>query len=162
MCNNHGDLTGNAGKKYICFGCDMVPGLSSCNTHIGFKVIDGIFYNSAYLIKGIPFLGISLDTGEHAEIHVISSIGGASSGSVAARISTVKYPFAFYHADFRTTPFDAVGSPLFPGNTTIVHGEGRGVGTGGVSIDVVADFFERALISGIIGNKDFRKMKFIF
>ncbi len=75
--NNYGKLAGNPCKEYIRFRSGMVPGLPPGDAHVGFKVVDGPFYDRPYLIEGIPFNGIPLDAWEHAEVHVFVSIGGA-------------------------------------------------------------------------------------
>ncbi|WP_173793705.1 hypothetical protein [Dorea formicigenerans] len=46
----------------------MVSGLSTSDTHIGFEVLDGTFYNSSYFIDAIPFIRITLDTRKHAQM----------------------------------------------------------------------------------------------
>lgn len=64
--------------KHICFcGC-MVSGTFPCDTHIRFKMVDRPLYGSPYLIEGIPFRCVALDTREHAEFHVFISVGGQS------------------------------------------------------------------------------------
>ena len=78
MGDDHGKLAGNACKKYIRFcGC-VVTGSASGNAHIDFEVADGTFYNRSDFIEGFPFVRITLDAGEHAEVHVVVSISGAS------------------------------------------------------------------------------------
>ena len=51
----------------------MVSGLSTSDTHIGFEVLDGTFYNSSYFIDAIPFIRITLDTRKHAQMRNESS-----------------------------------------------------------------------------------------
>ena len=46
----------------------VVSGLSTSDTHIGFEVLDGTFYNSSYFIDAIPFIRITLDTRKHAQM----------------------------------------------------------------------------------------------
>ena len=41
VSNDHCDLAGDTGREYICFLCSMVPGLTSGDTHVDLKVIDG-------------------------------------------------------------------------------------------------------------------------
>lgn len=44
--------------------------------------------------------------------------------------------------DHGTDPFDVVGAPFFTGDTAILHGKGRVIGTGRVAVFVIADFFQ--------------------
>ena len=48
------------------------------NAHIDFKVVDGTFCNRLGFAEGLPFVRITLDTAEHAEVHIVVSISGAS------------------------------------------------------------------------------------
>lgn len=59
---------GNASEENISFCGGMVSGLSTSDTHIGFEVLDGTFYNSSYFIDAIPFIRITLDTRKHAQM----------------------------------------------------------------------------------------------
>ena len=108
MGNNYCDLAGDTGKEYICFGGEMISDLTSGDTHVDLKVIDGALHDSAYLVKGDPFFRIPLDTGEHAQFHVVSGVGSTSFCSAAAGIITLTYPFAFHHVDFEAAPFDVL------------------------------------------------------
>lgn len=140
VCNDHSDLASNTSKEYVCLGGGMVPGLTSSDTHVYLKVIDGTFHNGAYLVKRDPFLRIPLDAGEHAQVHILGGIGGTAFFGTAAGDITITDPFTFYHVDFGATPFDAVGSSFFTSDTTITHGKGRIIGTGGITVNVVTDF----------------------
>ena len=60
----------------------MAAGLPSGDAHAVLKVADGAFHGSPYLIEGSPFIGIPLDAGEHAEVHVFVSVGGQPVGVV--------------------------------------------------------------------------------
>ena len=64
MGNDYRKLAGNAGQKDIRLCGDMVPGFSPGNAHVGFKMIDGSFDNGSDLVKGGPFLRVSLNTGK--------------------------------------------------------------------------------------------------
>lgn len=68
VCNDDGKLACNSGKKEICFCCPVVAGFSARNVHVDFQVVDGTFHNAPDCVKGIPFIGIPLDAGKHAEI----------------------------------------------------------------------------------------------
>lgn len=78
MGNNDCKLAGNTGKEYIRFRGDVIPGFSSGNTHVDLQVVDGTFHNDPDLVKRIPFIGIPLDAGKHAEIEIFIGIGGTS------------------------------------------------------------------------------------
>ena len=124
-------------------------------------MVDGTFHNGSDFVKGIPFLGISLDSEEHAKIHIFVGASGASFGSGGAGSFAVADIFTFNHMNFGTNPFATVCTSLFPGNTTILHGKGRVIWTGGITVFVVTDFFEAAFISGVVRNQSFGKMKFV-
>ena len=124
VCNDHRDLAGNTGKEYICFGSGIVSGLTSGDTHIYLKVVDGTFHNGTDPIKSDPFIGIPLDAGEHAQVHILGGISGTAFLCTAAGDITVTDPFTFYHVDFGTAPFDSVRPSFFTGDTTIMHGKG--------------------------------------
>ena len=130
MGDNDGELACNPGKKNICFCGGVVFGFSSGNTHVDFQVVDGTFYNGSDFIKGIPFIGISLYAGKYAEIQIFVCISGASFGCSGTGIFVVTDIFSLYHMNFGTKPFDAVSTPFFTGNTAILHGKGRVIGTG--------------------------------
>ena len=83
------------------------------------------------------------------------SVSSAAFGSGAARVFALADILSVHHVDFGTTPLDAVRSALFPGNTTVTHGKGRILRAGWIAVNVVADFFEGAFISGIVGNEHF-------
>ena len=102
-----------------------------------------------------------MNSWEHTEIQVFVCISGAPFDGGGAGIFTIADIFSFYHVNFGTNPFDTVSTSLFMGNTTILHGKGRIVGTGRIAIFVVTDFFESAFVSGVVRNQSFGKMKFI-
>ena len=85
----------------------MVSGLSTSDTHIGFEVIDGTFYNSSYFIDAIPFIRITLDTRKHAQIHVFIGISCPVSFGRAARVIAITNP-AFMIVYFGADSFDTV------------------------------------------------------
>ncbi len=153
MGNNDGKLTCNSGKKNICFCGGVVSGFSSGNTHVDFQVVNGTFYNGSDFVKGIPFFGISLNAGEHAEIQIFICLGGTSFGGGRAGCVTIADILAFYHMNFGANPFDAVITSLFVSNTAILHGKGRVIWTGGITVFIVPNFFESAFISGIVRNQ---------
>ena len=124
-------------------------------------MVDGTFHNGSDFVKGIPFFGISLDAGEHAEIQISVCISGTSFGGGRAGIVTIADILSFYHVNLRANPFDTVSTSLFMGNTTMFHGKGRVIGTGGITVFIVIDFFEAAFISGIVRNHSFGKRKVI-
>lgn len=88
-------------------------------------MVDGTFHNGSDFVKGIPFKGISLDCGEHAQIQIFVCISSASFSGGGAEIFTVTDIFTLYHVNLGTNPFDTVSTSLFVGNTTILHGKRR-------------------------------------
>lgn len=78
VCDNDGQLAGNSSKKHIRFRSEMVTGFPFGNAHVGFEMVNGALYNSPYFIEGDPFIGIPLDAGEHAEVHVFIRVRGTS------------------------------------------------------------------------------------
>ena len=106
--NNHGKLAGNACKEHIRFCGGMVTCFSPGDTHAGFEVVDGTFHNGSDFIGGIPFIRITLDAGEHAEVHVIVSISGPAFFGSTARVFTIADPLPFYHVNFWANPFITV------------------------------------------------------
>lgn len=162
MGNNHCDLAGNTGKKYICFGCGVIPGFTACYTHVGFKVIDCTFHNGTDFVKGDPVIRIPLDAGEHAEVHVLIGVSGASFFSSTARLFAVADPFPFDHMDFGADPFIPAGTSLFMAVSSEFHIKGIIFGAGGIAVYVVADFFKSAFVPWVIGDKSFREVEFIF
>ena len=162
MGNDYGKLAGNACKKYIRFcGC-VVTGSASGNAHIDFEVADGTFYNRSDFIEGFPFVRITLDAGEHAEVHVVVSISGASLLCSAAWLRAVTYPFSFYHVDFWAYPFVPVRASFFVAVPGIFHGEADVFWAGGITVSVIADLFKSTLIPWVIRDQGFGKMEFIF
>ena len=63
----------------------MVSGHSAGNTHICFQVVDGPFHDSPDLIGAVPFIGITLQTWEHAELHIFIGVSGPALFCSAAR-----------------------------------------------------------------------------
>lgn len=112
-------------------------------------------------IEGNPFIGIPLDAGEHAEVHVFISVSGASFFSRAAGFRTATDPLPFYHVYFRADPFATVRTAFFMAVSGVFHVQGAVFGAGGVAVSVIADFFKRAFIPGVIRDKGSGKMKFI-
>ena len=74
MCDNNCKLTCNTGEKHICFGSDVVPVFSSGNSHVASQVVYGPLHRGSDLVKGIPFIGIPLDTGVYAEIEIFIGV----------------------------------------------------------------------------------------
>ena len=131
----------------------MVAGSFSSNTHVGFEVVDGSFYNGPYFVESIPFRRISLDAGKHTEIHVLISVGGAALFGSAAGSVTVTNPRTLHHMDFGAAPFDTVSTPFFLRDATVFHGKGRVIGAGRVTVFIKTDWFEGALIAWVIRNQ---------
>ena len=140
MCDNHCDLAGNTGKEYISLGSGVVSRLAASDTHVGLKMVDGTFHNSADFVKGDPFIRIPLDAREHAEIHVLISVSGTPLFSGAARVFAVTYPFAFDHMNIWADPFVPVGTAFFMAVPCEFHIQGTIPGAGGIAVYVVADF----------------------
>ena len=124
-------------------------------------MVNGAFHNGSYFIKSIPFLGISLDTWEHAKIHIFISIGCSSLFCSTAGLFAVANPFAFYHIHFGTAPFGAVSTSFFSCDAKVFHGKRGIVGTGRITVFIKPDFFKGTFISLIIRNENFGKMKVI-
>lgn len=133
----------------------MVAGHPSSNAHVGLEVVDGSFHDGSDFIKGTPFLGIPLDAGEHAEVHVLVSVSGAPFFGSAAGFLAVTDPLPIYHVDFRTDPFVPVGTAFFVAVPCVFHVKGGVFGAGGVTVTVITDFFERAFIPWVIGDQCF-------
>lgn len=159
--DNHGKLAGNPGKEHVRLRGGMVAGLPPGDAHVVLKVVDGAFHGGPYLIEGIPFVGIPLDTGEHAEVHVFVSVGGAPLFGGAAGGFAVADPQPFYHVDFRAYPFIAVRTPFFMAVPGIFHVQAAVFGAGGVSVGVVADFLKGAFIPWVIRNECFGEVELI-
>lgn len=159
--NNDCELAGNPGKENIRFRGGMVPGFSSSNTHVDFQVVNSMFHNGSDLVKGDPVIRIPLDTGEHAEVQILVSISGTPFLCRSAGFFAVADIFPLYHVHFGTDPFDAASMSFFVGNTTILHGKGRVIWTGGIAVFVVIDFFEGAFISWIVRDERHGEMKII-
>ena len=162
MSNDYGELTGDPGEEYVRLRRNMMPRLTSRNAHIGLKMINRAFHNGPNLIKGNPFIGIPLDTGELAEIHVFVSIGGTPFLCRAAGILAVADISSFYHMDFGAAPFFTVSPPFLMTVSKILHVEGRVIGAGGITVTVISDFWKRAFIANIIRDEDFGEMELIF
>lgn len=159
--NDYRKLAGNPGEEYIRFRSGMVAGHSPSHTHVGFEVVNGAFYNCPYFIEGIPFIGIALDTGEHAEIHVIVSISGTSFFCGAAWLGTIAYPGSVYHVDFRADPFIPVRASFFVAVSGVFHVKGAVFWAGGIAVNVIADFFKRAFIPRVIRDQSFGEVEII-
>lgn len=159
--NDHGKLAGNPSEEHIGFRGGMVTAPASGGTHIHFEVVDGTFYNRSDLIEGPPFVRITLDAGKHAEFHVVVSISGATFFGSAAWFAAVTYPLTFHHVYFWAYPFVPVRAAFFMAVPGIFHGKAVVFGTGGIAINIVADFFKSTLISWIIRDQSFGKVKFI-
>jgi hypothetical protein len=158
---NDSKLASDAGKEYICFSGFMISGMSSCDAHIHFEVVDCPFYRSSYFIERIPFIRIALDTWKHAEFHILVGVSGSAFLCGAAGFFTVTDPFSFYHMYFGTAPFHAVGTTFFLRKTTVFHRKSWVIWTGRITIFIESDFFEGTFITRIIGNQHFFKMELI-
>jgi len=85
----------------------MVPGFSSGNAHVDFKVVDGSLYNGSDFVKEYPFFRVPLDAGEYTEIHVFISINSAPFFGSATGVFTVTdiLPFDHIHLSRSEHPF---------------------------------------------------------
>ena len=137
----------------------MVPGLSSGNAHVGLEVVDGMFHNGPDPVGSIPFIGITLDTGKHAQFHVFISVCCPAFFGGAAGMSASAVPLVFFVLHSGASPFDTVCPPFFFCHTMVFHGEGRVVGAGGIAVFIVTDFFKCAFIPRIVGNQGFGEME---
>ena len=155
MRNNDGKLAGNTDEKNIRFCRGVAAGLSANNTHIDFQMVNRTFYDSPYFIKRIPFFRISLNPREHAEIQILVGICGTPLCCAGTGIVIITDIFSFDHMNLGKNPFDTVSTSLFAGDTAMLHGKGRVIGTGGIAVFIVADFFEGTFISCIIRNENF-------
>ena len=154
-CDDDSKLTGDACQKDICFCSDVIPGFSSRYAHIDFKVIDGTFYDGSDFVKPIPFFRIPLETWEHAEAHVFVCISSAAFLCGTAWLLAETMPLTVFVLHFRATPFDAVRTTGFFGDSQMLHGEGIIVRTGRIAIIVIPDFLKCAFISGVVRNQGF-------
>ena len=162
ISDGYSQPAGNTCKEYISLGCGVVPGLAACDTHVGLKMVDGTFHNGADFVKGDPFIRISLDTGEHTEIHVFISVSCTPLFSCAAWVFAVADPFAFDHMDFGADPFVPVGTAFFMAVPRVFHVQRTVPGAGGISVYVVADFFKSAFIPWVIGDECFGEVEILF
>lgn len=71
VCDNHRKLAGNIGQEHIRFCSGMITGFPPGNAHVGLEMVNGMFHGSPRFIKGVPFIRITLNAGELAEIHVV-------------------------------------------------------------------------------------------
>lgn len=162
MRDNDSQMVGNSGKKQTCFCSDMVTDFSPGDAHVGFEMVNGPVHNSPYFIEGTPFIGIPLDAGEHAEVHVFVSVSGTSSFRRTAGLLTITDLLPFYHMNFRTDPLVAVRASLLMAAPGVFHIEGTVLGASRVAVDVIADFFKSTLIPGIIRDKGPGEMELLF
>lgn len=123
----------------------MVSCLSSSDAHIDLKVIDCTFYDGPDLIKSDPIIGIPLDSGKFAEVHVFIGISGTPLFRSAAWIWAVIDILPFHHMDFGTAPFFAVDPAFFVTMPEMFHSERRIVWTGGITVKVLYLTFGRVL-----------------
>lgn len=61
--------------------------------------------------------------------------------------------FPLSHVNLWTDPIDAVSPSFFTGDTAVFYGQGRIIGAGGITVFIVTDFFEGALISGVVRDQ---------
>ena len=160
--NDYSDLAGDASQEYIRFCGNVVAGFPSSSTHAVFEMVDGTLYDRPYLIEGVPFIGAALDTREFAKVHVIISIGSASSFGCTAGSFAVTYPFPFDHVDFGAYPFITVGASFFVAVSGVLHIQAAVPRTYWIPISIVLDFFEPAFIPGVIRDQCPGKMKLVF
>lgn len=140
----------------------MVSGVLTSNAHIGFEVVDGSFYGSSYFIEGIPFNGITLNPRKHAKFHVFIGVSSSALLSCTARMFTLTDPLCVFHANFRTAPFDTVGTPFFTRNATILHGQQGVIRASGISVFIVAHFLKRTFVTRVVWDQYFLESKVIF
>ena len=127
-------------------------------------MVDRAFYDGTDLIKSVPILRVPLDPGKSAEVHVFISIGSAPLVRSTAWIVTAADILPFHHVDFWTAPFFAVGPAFFMAMPDMFDGEGRVVGSGGVTVKVIYDFRQGTCCTDDIlvlsyGQMDIRFMK---
>ena len=132
----------------------MVPGFSSGNTHIDFQVVDGTFHNSSDFVKGIPFIGIPLNAGKHAEIQIFICIGGVPLFGCTARIIAVACPLSFFILHPGASPFNAIRPSFFLCDSKMFHCERAVIGAGRIAVFVVTNFFQGTFISWVIRNEN--------
>ena len=139
----------------------MITRLLTCNAHVDLQMVDRPFYDGSDLVEIIPFIGVALKTGEHAKIHVIIGVGGASFFSRTARFFTVANILPLDHPYFRTAPFNTVGTSFLFRDTAVFHIKRRVVWAGGVSKFIKTDLFECAFIAWIVGDQHFLKAEIV-
>ena len=159
--NNDSQLAGNPCKKNICLRSGMVPGFPPGDTHVSLEMVDSPLHGRPYLIEGNPFIGIPLDTGKHAEVHVFVSIGGTPFFSGAAGILTIAHPLPFYYVDFRADPFVTVRTPFLVAMPGVFHVQCAVFWAGGIAVRVIADFFKGTIVSRVVRDQYPGKMEFI-
>lgn len=162
MSHDYRDLAGNSSQKHVRLGRRMVSGSLAGNAHVEFEMVDCPFNAGSDFIKVVPLGRIPLDAGEHTEVHVVIGIGGSPLFGGSARFLAIAGVLPFYHVDFRAVPFDAIRTPLFLRDAAVFHGKRGILWTGGIAILVVADPFERALVTGIVRNKSLLETEIIF
>ena len=160
--NDDRKLAGDAGEKYIRLGGCMITGVFSRDPHVGLEMVDRPLNGSPYLIEGVPFRGVPLDAGEHTEVHVFVSVGGAPFPGGAAWFLTVADPLSFYHMHLGAAPFHPVRTALFPGDAAIAHIEGRVIGTGRIAVFIEPNLLERAFIPRVVRDECFAEAKIVF
>lgn len=140
----------------------MITGFPPGDAHVGLEMVNGTFHGSPCFIKGVPFIRITLNAGEHAEIHVVVGISGTSLFCGGAGLLAVADPLSFYHMDFGTNPFEPVRAPFFMAASGVFHIKAFVFWTGRISVNVVTDLFEGAFVPWIVGNEGSGEMKLIF
>ena len=134
MRNNNGALAGNPGKENTRFCGQMVSCMPPGNVQVDLKVVNGSFGNRMYLIEAVPFFRIPLDTRKRPQFHVFIGIRCPALFGGGTGVFTITDPLSFHRMNPGTAPFDVVSVPIFSGNTTVFHGEGGIIWTGGISI----------------------------
>lgn len=76
--NDDGKQACDSGKKNICFSGRVVSGFSSGSTSVDLQMVDGAFHNGPDPVKGVPFIRIPLNAGEHPEVRIFADICGTS------------------------------------------------------------------------------------
>ena len=93
---------------------------------------------------------VTVDSGEHAEIHVFIGVSSTTLFSSAARFFTVTYPLPLNKMNLGVAPFDAIRPAFSLCDATILHIKGGVIGTGGVTVFIEADFLEGTFVAGVI------------
>ena len=160
--HDYRELAGNSSQEHVGLGRRMVSGSLARDAHVQFEMVDCPFNAGSDFIKVVPLGRIPLDAGEHAEVHVFIGIGGSPFFGGSAWLFAVADILSLYHVHFRAAPFDTVGTSLFLRDATVFHVKRRILGAGGIAVPVVADSFERALVTGVVRDEGLLETEIIF